>query len=137
MNILQRITRLPDVLIDIIQTYLPQNKTIFLNKTNYINNHKYLHIDKYIHDNYVRNMIRKDCWFVLNMLLEENFKKWIKMKYTYKNVVYYNYIAFLSFFSIENYSTNCINIICAFLEKHGISKNQYKNNTLINIRWKT
>ena len=137
MNILHQITKLPDVLIDIIQTYLPVNKTIFLNKTNYINNHKYLHIDKYIYDNYLRNMVRKDCWFVLKMLLEENVKKWLKMKYTYKNVVYHNYIAFLSFFSIENYSTNCINIIWAFLDKYGITKNQYKNNTLINIRWKT
>lgn len=134
--ILKRIDKLPDVLIDIIQSYLPINKIIFLNKRNYLTNHKKLYINKDIFDNYVRDMARKNNWFVLEQILEENYKKWLKMKYKYKNIIYHNYMAFLISFCIENHATNCRNIIFIFLEKHGISKNQHKNNTFINVKWK-
>ena len=136
MDILKRIDKLPDVLINIIKTYLTINTIIFLNKTNYLTNHKKLYINKDIFENYVRDMARKDNWFVLNQILKENFKKWLKIKYKYKNIIYYNYVSFLTSFCIENHATNCKNIINIFLKKHGISKNQHKNNTFINIKWK-
>ena len=134
--ILKRINKLPDVLIDIIQSYLPINKIIFLNKINYLTNHKSLYINKDIFDNYVRDMVRNDYSFVLEQILEENYKKWLKKRLKYKNIIYHNYISFLTSFCIENRATNCRNIISIFLEKHGISKNQHKNNTFINIKWK-
>ena len=141
MDILQRIQRLPDVLIDIIQTYLPLDTIVWITRKNYLNNHKYLIINKNMFDNYTRDMIRNDRWFILEQILEENYNKWLKpkykYKYKYKNVIYHNYIDFLTAFCIENHSTNCKNIISIFLEEHGISKNQHKNNTFINIRWKS
>jgi hypothetical protein len=137
MNILQRIERLPDVLIYKIQRFLPLSITVWITRNNYLNNHKKIYINKIIFDNYTRDMVRKNCWFVLKQLLEENYKKWLKKKYKYKNIIYHNYIIFLTAFCIENHSTNCKNIISIFLEEHGISKNQHKNNTFINIKWKS
>ena len=137
MDILNRIFKLPDVLIEIIKDYLPLNITMVLNKTNYLKNNKYLKICSESYDNYVRDMVRKDCDFVFNQIIEKNNKKWIRSKYKYNNIIYANYLIFLSSFCIENHSTNCRNVIQTFFKKHGISQNQHKNNTFINKRWKT
>ena len=137
MDILKRIIKLPDVLIEIIRDYLPLKITILLKKKNYLKNNKYIKIRLELFDNYVRDMVRKDCSFVFNEIIEKNNKKWLRTKYKYNNIIYANYLRFLESYCLENRSTNCRSVIQLFYKKHGISQNQHKNNTFINKRWKT
>lgn len=140
-DFLKNCDKLPEVLVDIIYSYIPTKVTTFFNKTNYLKQHHIL--SEYIKDNgqmenYIRAMIRQDNDFVFNQILTENYRRWINMKkYYYKDCIHLNYIIFLESYAIENESTKCRKLIGELLKELGLSKNQHKKNTIKYIRWKT
>lgn len=90
-----------------------------------------------VYDNYIRDMVRKDNVFVFEKILHENGKHWFKMKkYRYENIIYDNYFSFLTSFCIVNNATKTRIMLNEFFKNLGISKNQHKNNRIINIKWK-
>jgi len=139
LSFLKYILKLPNELVDIISSYIPNQVIIFLNKKIYIKKHN--QIKKYIfknqYENYIRAMVRRDNEFVFSFLIQENFERWLFFKnYAYKNTLYSNYIFFLLEYCIENESEKCKQIINKYIINAGLSKNQYKKNTYKNIRWK-
>jgi len=139
-ELFKNINNLPEDVIQIIQSYIPDIVTIFLTKETYIKKHNL--IKKYIFkrnfENYIRCMIRQDNEFVFKQLLRENHERWINMKKCYyKNCIYSNYITFLESYAIDNESTKCRKIIGELFQELGLSKNQHKKNVSKYIRWKT
>ena len=139
IKILEKTQNLPDVIINVIYLFIPHNITVFLNRTLYITNHHILR--KYIiggnMENYIRDVLRRDNEFVFSQLLNENYFIWISRikNYRYKNNIYNNYFNFIRDFCLMNESNKCRNVINEFLEKHDLSKNQYKKKIIRNIRW--
>ena len=137
--LLSRISKLPDELIDIIQSYIPISTLLLLNKTNYELYHKHVKqfIPRNLYETYVRSIVRKDCDYVFRQILYENFDKWLKIKkYQYQNTVFLNYLYFIKGYCIENNSMNCKSIIDDYLELSGLNKNQHKKNINRSIRWR-
>jgi hypothetical protein len=139
-NYIVLLNNLPEDLIFEIKKFIPLSISIWFQREDYIKNHKIVKslIPRTQYENYIRDMIRKDCSFVFKLLLEENFYKWLNLKkYIYKYIVFDNYIYFLQNYCIENDSTNCRNVMQEFLKDTGLSKNQHKKNTIKNIkRWR-
>jgi hypothetical protein len=132
--------KLPEILVDIIYTYVPKSVTMFLTKKKYMEDHHNIRqlIDKRKIEQYIRAMVRDDNDFVFKHLLKENYVRWLNMrKYYYKECIYGNYVNFLESYAIDNKSTNCRRILIDFFEEQGLSKNQHKKNTIRYIRWKT
>ena len=137
---LKNIDKLSDELIDIIYSYIPKSVTIFLTKKNYIKEHYLLrnYINKRYIEQYIRTMVRQDNEFVFNLLLVENYKRWLNMKkYYYKECIYGNYINFLESYAIDNKSLKCRKLIINLFEEQGLNKNQHKKNIIRYIRWTT
>jgi hypothetical protein len=133
------IKKLPIEIERYIKDFIPIQVLCFLNKKYYIKYHKYVKdwVPKELYENYLRDMVRRDNDFVVNLLVKENYKKWLQIKkYRYKNTIYGNYICFMDSFCIENQSTKCRNSLKDFLNKTGLSKNQHKKNTITNIIWR-
>lgn len=130
----------PYELKDIIFSYLPLYRTVFLNTTFYYKNHKFLKINSINKENYTRDIIRNDNVFVFAIILQENYEKWKKIpRYGYKNNIFHNYLAFINYWTIHNNSSNCKNEIDKLLIRdYGkLSKNVFKKkNSIINKRWK-
>ena len=131
--------KIPTDLIQIIFSYIPLYRLVFLNKSLYYVNHKLLKILN--NDNYIRDIIRNDNSFVFKLLLLENYNKWKNIKkYIYKNIICYDYLSFVRYYIIHNKSNNCKNELDNYisLTKNGtIKKNEFKkNNIIINKRWK-
>ena len=131
---------LPVEILNMIETYIPSSSLIFINKYYYMNYHyliKYL-IPKNQFENYIRHIIRRDIDFAFLRILNDNYKKWLKIKqYVYKNIMYKNYVYFLIDYCIHNESVKCRNILNNFLKELGLCQNRHKKNTYIHIRWKT
>lgn len=122
---LNKITNLPNELINIIYNYIPYTTLIFLTKTNYDLHHNNVLANtinkknKNIY-NYIRFIIRYDNYIALNDFLY-NLKKFNinktdnltnhKIKYKYKK--YANFFDYLLYLCIENDkpSTKCKNIV--------------------------
>jgi hypothetical protein len=138
-KLLENINKLPEVIVDIIQLYIPLKITIFLKKESYISNHLLLreYIQKQDIENYIRSMIRQDNDFVFSQLLKENYSRWINMKKCYyKNSIYANYLVFLDSYCLDNESVKCKIIINNLFEELGLRKNRHKKKTVNYIRWK-
>ncbi len=136
----KNVDSLPEVLIDIIHSYIPKVVTIFLTKENYLKDHHLIRqkIDKRKIEQYIRCMVRQDNDFVFKQLLVENYQRWSNMKkYYYKESIYSNYINFLDSYAIDNDSSKCRKIIQELFEELGLSKNQHKKNTIRYIRWRS
>jgi len=132
------ISIIPNEIIEIIYSYVPMIYILFSNKKLYTKNHslvkKYIPRDQY--ENYIRDTIRRDNYFVFTQLMRENQERWLYLKrYTYKSTLFSNYIYFLFEYCIENDSDHCKQIVQRFLQESGLSKNQHKKNTHTNIRW--
>lgn len=128
-NLEKMLANLPQELLDIIFSYIPNYNKIHLNKK-YFGKYHYL-LKGYIINNktedYIRNMVRRDNDFIFSQLLEENYNKWIGMKnYYYSPYEFYSYISFLCFYCEENASLKCKNAIHNFLKKNNINKNPEK-----------
>ena len=137
---LENVDKLSDELIDVIYSYIPKSVTIFLTKKNYIKEHYLLrnYINKRYIEQYIRTMVRQDNEFVFNLLLVENYKRWLNMKkYYYKECIYGNYINFLESYAIDNKSLKCRKLLINLFEEQGLNKNQHKKNIIRYIRWTT
>ena len=139
MSLFLYIKSLPNEIINEIKSFIPITSLLFLNKYIYIKNH---HIVKQmipfeVYDTYIRDMVRKENVFVFERIMKENWKHWFKIKkYKYENIIYDNYFNFLTSYCIENKSPKTRIMINDFITNLGISKNQHKNNRIINIKWK-
>ena len=79
----------------------------FLNNTIY-GNHLKLN-KRFTFDTYVKRLIKKDMYYVFKFVLENNMKRWRKMKkIRYKNFNYKSKLLFYSFYSIESKSNKCL-----------------------------
>lgn len=139
MSLFLHIQILPSEIINEIKSFIPLSSLLFLNKIIYVKNHKIVKqiIPLEVYDNYIRDMVRKENIFVFEKILQENWKHWLKMKkYKYENIIYDDYFSFLTSYCIENKSPKVRIMLNNFLENIGISKNQHKNNRIINIKWK-
>mgnify|MGYP001089469132 CR=1 FL=1 len=99
------IEELPEVIVSIINSYIPPTTLVWLNKE-YYNKHNNV-VKSIIHpsrfEDYIRDMVRNNNVFVLRHIILENINRWIKMKrWRYKNIIYYDYIHFIFNYAIEN-----------------------------------
>lgn len=138
-DLLQNITKIPEVLIDIVYEYIPLSTKIFLTKKKYSENHYLVksYINKRQYENYIRSMVRQDNSFVFSFLMHENIIIWTRIhNYLYKDHTYPNYILFLHEYCIENESTRCRELLDKYIEILGLNKNQHKKSTHNNSRWR-
>ena len=63
-TLLQKVVQLPDVIVDIIKEYIPKRVWAFTNRENYELYHKYLKPSINNYENYIRETIRRDNFFV-------------------------------------------------------------------------
>jgi len=127
---------LPNEILDIIFYYLNTREKFFLNKKYYIKYNNY--IDQYIinYSSYVRDIIRLDYSFVFEYIIYRNFNKWIKINnYNYKNIIYNNYIFFLSDFANKNKATKCLNLLNLHLEISKLKKLNCKDYRIKRKEW--
>jgi hypothetical protein len=136
-SLFENIHKLPNDLITYIKEFIPKKRFIFTNRENYKLYHTFLKSCIPNYENYIRDTIRRDNFFVFERIFTENFKIWTKIiNYMYKNMIFKNYLYFVIHYCIENESTNCREIFMTFLKQHGFDKNLHKKNLVKYIRWK-
>ena len=134
---IETLIKLPLEIINLIKEYVPRHVLAVTNREYYLLYHKYIKFTIQHFENYIRNCIRQDHFFVFEKVLQENFNKWTKnTNYLYKNMIFKNYTYFIMYYCIENESTNCRKIIIDFLKELGLYKNLHKKNIVKYIRWK-
>ena len=134
-NTLSNIALLPDELIIMIWKMVETKYKVFVSKKYYLLYHPLIVIPKYRYNSYLRNIIRNDCYFVVNQLLNENSNCWIKMNnIKYKNSVYASYLHYILALCIEYNASRSRSIIEEFC-KLGLGKNRPKKNRHKNIKW--
>lgn len=130
----------PPEIINIIKSFIPNISLVFVNKEYYTKYHsllKYLILKQNNYEKYIRNIIRRDLGFAFQYILNDNINHFLNIKnYPYKNIIYKNYLYFLSDYCIQNNSTNCRNVLNEFFKQHRLCQNRHKKNTYIHIRWK-
>jgi len=127
------ICNLPDEIINIIKSYVRPYDIMFTNKSYYTLYHKYLrpYIIKNNIENYIRNIIKRDCDLVFERLIYENINKWIIPRdFIYKNHIYKNYIYFLIHYCIDVDSDKCYNMITNILNQKQLCQNRHKKNII-------
>jgi hypothetical protein len=133
----QIIKFLPREVITLIKEYVIKKHFILTNKNNYILYHPLIKKDIKKYDTYIRDIIRRDNYFVFERIIRENHENWFKnIDYIYKNITFKNYIYFTIYYCIENDSPKCKSIIDNIFQELGLSKNQHKKNFVKYIRWK-
>ena len=133
---MKKISLLPDEIINEILEYIPKQKLIFVNSTHYNLYHCLLKNYILVYESYVRDMIRKDIFFVFKQIIRENINTWIKNRqYRYKDMVFSNYIYFVLYYCIENNSERCRNILMEELLKRNLCRNLHKKNIIKYIKW--
>ena len=137
-NIFDLIHKLPsDIVNHEIKNFIPKQVFVFTNKENYISYHPLIKKTIKNYENYIRDTIRRDNFFVFERIVRENYKKWIENKnYMYKNIIFKNYAYFVVHYCIENESTKCRNFMNSFFQELGLGKNQHKKNFVKYIKWK-
>ena len=136
----KNVDKLPEVLIDIVYSYIPKSVKMFFSKKNYVEDHHLIRqfIDRRKIEQYIRVMIKQDNDFVVKYLLVENYQRWLNMRnYYYKECIYGNYLNFLESYAIDNESIKCRQLLIKLFEEQGLSKKKHKKNTYRYIRWKT
>ena len=137
-NIFDLINKLPHDIINYeIKQFIPKKAFVFTNKENYILYHQLIKQDIKNYENYIRDTIRRDNFFVFERIVRENYNKWTEFKkYMYKNIIFKNYSCFVIHYCIENESNNCRKIMNSFFQELGLGKNQHKKNFVKYIKWK-
>ena len=102
--LIEYFNKLPDEIKDIIFQKFSHIQLVFLNKTYYL---KYCNKIPFIINNYssyLRDLIRNDCVFIVNNIINYNLNYLIKkINIKYKNLYFYNYLQ-LIYHYIKNYS---------------------------------
>ena len=136
-ELIEKIRKLPNELVNLIKEYVPKAKFIFTNRENYKLYHYLIPIKSNEVDDYIKDTVKRDNEYVLNVIIRENYYKWYeKGQVYYKNMSFNNYLYFLINYCIENGSENCLKIINIFLKEHGLGKNLHKKNVVKYIKWK-
>jgi hypothetical protein len=134
------LSALPDELKNIVYEYIPLVTKAFLTKENYMKYHRNI-LSKCLQiESCIRDMIKRDNDFVFNQMMNDCYERWIRIqRYVYKNHRYLNYVYFVRDYCVEQESTKCKNVVDHFFKLNGISKNQHKKNSKIDIsrRWNT
>ena len=132
------INSLPEDIINYIKEFMPKTYFVFTNKSDYTLYHYIIRNKINNYENYVRFIIKRDCYFVFDTIIRENYQKWQKFTAVfYKNITYKNYLYFIINFCIENDSVYCYKVLNNFIEEQGLCKNLHKKNMLKYIKWKT
>jgi hypothetical protein len=135
MSIINKISELPNEIINYIKEFIPNCKLVFVNCSFYKLYHYTIRSKISLYENYIRDMVRRDNDFVFKKIIEENMDRWIKNKnYVYKNMVFKNYAFFINYFCMEHNSQNCRKILYDCLNKCQLSINLYKKNTIKYIK---
>jgi hypothetical protein len=127
-----------DVINHYIYPFLPPTTLLWTNKKYYEKYHYLVEemISKEDYNNYIRDIIRNDCGYVFQQILNEKIHKWCdKQKIFYKNNIYLNYLSYVYGICVENNSSKCKDILSRSMEEAGLSKNWYKKNISKNNRW--
>jgi hypothetical protein len=123
------LNKLPECIVNMIYDYIPRKYLVFTNKNNYKKYHYILKSSITYYDNYIKKMVRKDCNFIFETIINENYNIWKNIKqYQYKNNTYKNYIYFIIDYCIENESTKCKELITKIFSKENVNINQPKKN---------
>ena len=123
---------LPHDIIGLVYYYLPYNTLSNLNK-NYYNAFHSEKLDiihsKNCFNSYIRDMIRKDCDYILTFLIHKHYMYWNKKKkYIYKKFPYKSYYDFLYQFSFINNSIKCTQVLRS--TNNFLLKKQKKNKNM-------
>jgi hypothetical protein len=130
------ISELPNDVINLIKEFIPNHKRVFVNKRFYNLYHNTIRMNIPLYENYIRDIIRRDSYFVFEKVLQENIELWLKNKqYRYKNMVFNNYLYFVINFCIENNSERCRELLLDFLIKRDLCRNLHKKNVVKYIKW--
>ena len=133
----KKINTMPEVIILLIQEYIPKHILVFTNRENYQLYHSLIINSIKDYNTFIKDTIKRDNEFVFDTIVRENYLKWFTIKqYRYKNMIFLNYLYFMIHFCIENDSNNCRKVINNFLKEHGLDKNLHKKNVVKYIKWK-
>jgi len=128
---LEKINILPEDIIREIKNFIPKEYFLHTNKTYFSNYHyviKGLLLKKNVFESYVRDMVRRDNFFIFKYILDENYNKWnLIKKYIDDNVVFADYITFLINYCIVNNSNRCRIILTNYIKiRKQLIKRKYK-----------
>lgn len=140
-QLLNNINKLPNEIVSIIESYVPETRKLFWSKALYEANHKlllqYLSIHNKNIEEYIRSIIRRDHDFVFSRLLVDNFDRWSNLRnYLNKDCIYMNYLVFLNSYCLDFDSQKCLQLLKPIIDKLGFSKNQHKKNLIKYIKWR-
>ncbi len=126
---------LPNEITDHIYLFIPHNYLVTLNKSNYDKYHEKNRdsIPNNLFHSYIRDMIRRDYLFILEYLLNQYYNQWKKSnKFRYKSSTYYSYHIYLMYYSIEQESLKCHNLL---KEKYNTDIKQHKKVRSKKYKW--
>jgi len=127
---------LPDDLVRLIWEYVPTIKRVFTHKRIYEQHHDILRKAIPMYDQYVLDMIQRDCHIVLKHILRENIDHWMRrVQHRYKNMVFNNYIYFIVHYCSEHNAHDCKVIVHDYLQKRQLCRNLHKKNVVKYIKW--
>lgn len=112
----------------IIFEYINVKTLLWVSRKYYIRYHNILTSNmlrkNYNEESYLRNIIKKDYYFVFERNIEERIYKWISIKNPiYNNAVYKNYVYFLISYCIDKNATRCKNILIEHMKQLGLYEN--------------
>lgn len=142
-NFLIYLNILPDDLLYLIWKFIPVQSRIWFNKTLYYKSYimytKELLANNKLYTNYLRFLIRKDLHIPLNLNFKENFDifKLNNKRYFYKNNKFQNFTEFLFYYSDENESNKCKQIIRKYykINKQSSVGYRFKNKKIKENKW--
>lgn len=126
---------LPRDIISYIHDFIPRKYLVILSKF-YYNKYHCLQresIPMNIFHSYIRDMIRNDCWFILGYLLKEYENQWRRSSnYRYKKKTYGSYYLYLLYYSLEQESLKCRNLLN---DKYNTDQKQHKKVRSKKYKW--
>ena len=131
---------LPEVIVGEIFKFLPRNTIYLLNRTFFDSHYPQIIADFDVNNSrfqsYIRNIIRLDCNFQLQYLLNSHFLRWNKvLNWKYKQNTFPSYISFLKLLTIHYNSQRCRFLINQYLKTSLSKKNRHKKIRSKNSRW--
>ena len=134
---------LPTDVLGIIYSYIPISTTYKLNKSAFIKNYRLLVIEQMnprvrvsTIDNYMRYLIRKNCYMHLEICLAVSPIQWSRKWWKYKRGSYPNYMSYLKSLTIKYNKNKCREIIEGWMKRDLVSnKKRHKKIRSKNIKW--
>ena len=141
MNLIY-ITLLPDDLkILIWDKYIKFLNKVWVNKENYFKYHKLIILkikkNSKNFDNYIRDIIRLDYYYVFYFLLNDEFINWINKNriIKYQNILFRNYINYINFLVNKYQSGKIKNLMLKKLKENKLDKIWQENYIITKKKW--